>query len=1049
MNPVRDEQQLCELLGIGFTDQQLTAITAGLDQPGVIIAGAGSGKTSVMAARVVWLVGHLGVPPEQVLGLTFTNKAAAELGQRIRASLQLLGADADGDPTTSTYHAFAGSLITEHGLRLGVEPDLRLVTDASRFQRMARAIESFPDELRDVTTHVPSLVSQAMSLDAQLSEHLVEPEVMRAHDEEVIREFLSAAKPPAVLRDAASTAHKRIELSHLVDRYRAGKAHDGVMDFSDQMAWGARLALLPEVGAVLRERFGIVLLDEYQDTSVAQRDLLQALFSGPEAENGRGFPVTAVGDPAQAIYGWRGAAVGNLENFLDDFPRADGGRGRQYSLTETRRCAPEIIDAANHIAAPFYATSEAVQPLASATAPGGRVVVGLYDTIDAEITAMIDAITATPGPRRDIAILVRVARENGAIVQALREAHVPFEIVGLEGLLSQPEVLDLLALLEVVEDVTANPAMLRLLTGPRWRIGPRDLALLGRRASTLTSRLPGRDDDSTLEAELRRAVEGTDPTEIVSLADAVDDPGASCRSPLRRGRGSWRSPASSPRCAPTSEIRCSTSPAGECAPSTSISSWPRATSRVAPTTSPCCSRPSPTTPTPIGTPRCPGWSPISTPSASTPVAWRSPRRRRPTPSSCSPSTGPRVWSGPRSSSRSSRARSSRRGADGHDGSPVPRRSRVRCAATPTACPPSRSGRPRQEGLRAADREDALMEERRLAYVAFTRAARRLTVTGHYWGRTQQKPLGPSEFLITTREWLGERGIEPIHWADPPEQESTNPHLVEADGIAWPAAGPGLDGRRALAADVRAALEGRLDVPEASTADEAELDRLAALEHDLELLAVEAAESVQDVRLVPWPSRMSATSALALTKDPEEFARSLARPMPRRPSSAARFGTRFHAWIEDHYGMVGLFDPTDLPGRGDAGIDNDTELERLKETFLASEFAARTPEQIEAPFSLVLGGQQFGGRIDAAFSTTDTDGGKRYEVVDWKTNEKANADPLQLSIYRLAWAELMGVDLDRVSAAFYYVRLGETVRPGPDELLDRAGLEQALGLLPQP
>ena len=111
---------------------------------------------------------------------------------------------------------------------------------------------------------------------------------------------------------------------------------------------------------------------------------------------------------------------------------------------------------------------------------------------------------------------------------------------------------------------------------------------------------------------------------------------------------------------------------------------------------------------------------------------------------------------------------------------------------------------------------------------------------------------------------------------------------------------------------------------------------------------------------------------------------------------------------------------------------------------------RDREQIEAPFSLVLGGQQFGGRIDAVFSdpilsSAADDGAKRYEVVDWKTNAQANADPIQLSIYRLAWAELTGVDLERVTAAFYYVRLGETVRPGPDELLDRAGLEQALGL----
>ena len=1045
MNPVRDEQQLCGLLGIAFTDEQLAAITAGLDQPGVIIAGAGSGKTSVMAARVVWLVGHLGVPPERVLGLTFTNKAAAELGQRIRDSLQKLDADADGEPTTSTYHAFAGSLITEHGLRLGVEPDLRLVTDASRFQRMARAIESYPGELRDVTTHVPSLVSQAMNLDAQLSEHLVEPEVMRAHDEAVIQEFLHAPKPQAVLRDAAAAAHKRIELSHLVDRYRAGKAHDGVMDFSDQMAWGAKLALLPEVGAVLRERFGIVLLDEYQDTSVAQRDLLQALFSGRDPASGRGFPVTAVGDPAQAIYGWRGAAVGNLEHFLDDFPRADGGRGRQYGLTETRRCAPEIIDVANHVVAPFYATSDAVRPLTSATEPGGRVDVALYATIDAEITAMVDAIKATPGERRDVAILVRVARENGAIVQALREAHIPFEIVGLEGLLSQPEVLDLLALLEVVEDVTANPAMLRLLTGPRWRIGPRDLSLLGRRASDLTGRSHGRDDEATLESELRRAVEGVDPTEIVSLADAVDDPGDLPYSAEARARlqeisrlvSSVRAHVGEPlldlarRGVRALDLDLELA-AGDIAGGAdniallleAIADYSH-TDRYASLSGLVAYLDAERFYT--------GGMEVSTPSEADSVKLLTIHRAKGLewPTVFVPLVSSTIFPSGMGRPRWISSAQTLPGPLRGDADSLPVLEEWTAAA--------------RSAYVAADKDDALMEERRLAYVAFTRAARRLTVSGHYWGRTQQKPLGPSLFLTTTRDWLERRGIAPLHWADPPEQGATNPHLQQADGIPWPAAGPGLDGRRALAADVRAALDGRLELPEASETDSADLAELADLEHDLELLAIEAAEDVQDVRVVPWPSRMSATSAMALTKDPDEFARSLARPMPRRPSSAARFGTRFHAWIEDHYGMAGLFDPTDLPGRGDAGIDSDVELERLKETFLASEFAARTPEQIEAPFALVLGGQQFGGRIDAVFASTDPDGGKRYEVVDWKTNEQANADPLQLSIYRLAWAELTGVDLERVTAAFYYVRLGETVRPGSDELLDRAALEQVLGL----
>jgi DNA helicase-2/ATP-dependent DNA helicase PcrA len=515
---VRDEDHLREILGIPFTQPQMDAITAGPDRPSAIIAGAGSGKTTVMAARVVWLVGHLGVPPERVLGLTFTTKAAAELGQRIRASLERLGVDLDGEPTTATYHAFAGSLIAEHGLRLGVEPDLRIVSDASRFQRMARSIESFDGSLGAITTYVPSLVGQVMSLDGQLSEHLVSTEQLREHDLDVIHAYETADKPPAVLREAASAALRRIELSHLVERYQRAKADDGVMDFSDQMAWGARLADLPPVGEALRERFGVVLLDEYQDTSVAQRDLLQALFSGADPASGRGHPVTAVGDPAQGIYGWRGAATGNLEGFLDDFPATDGERGRLFSLVETRRCAPEIIAVANHVAAPFYASSSSVKPLESAVDAHGTVDVSLHATVDDEVHALVEGIRNTPGRLRDIAILVRVGRENGAIVQALREAHIPFEIVGLAGLLSQPEVLDVLSLLEVVEDVTANPAMLRLLTGSRWRIGPRDLALLGRRAAALSGRASRGSDDPTLEDELARAVEGTDPTEIVSLA---------------------------------------------------------------------------------------------------------------------------------------------------------------------------------------------------------------------------------------------------------------------------------------------------------------------------------------------------------------------------------------------------------------------------------------------------------------------------------------------------------------------------------------------------
>ena len=159
--------------------------------------------------------------------------------------------------------------------------------------------------------------------------------------------------------------------------------------------------------------------------------------------------------------------------------------------------------------------------------------------------------------------------------------------------------------------------------------------------------------------------------------------------------------------------------------------------------------------------------------------------------------------------------------------------------------------------------------------------------------------------------------------------------------------------------------------------------------------------------------------IRLRGDPDGFARELARPMPRPPSPAARFGTRFHAWVEARFGQQKLFDPDDLPGRGDLGIDAEDDLGELIAHFERGPFADRVPPAVEAPFALVLAGQVVRGRIDAVYAEP----GGGYLVVDWKTNVARDADPLQLALYRLAWAELAGVPLERVRAAFHYVRSG--------------------------
>ncbi|MFF3749670.1 UvrD-helicase domain-containing protein [Streptomyces sp. NPDC002018] len=526
-----DPEQLKELLGIPFTPEQTACITAP-PAPQVIVAGAGSGKTTVMAARVVWLVGSGQVAPEQVLGLTFTNKAAGELAERVRKALVRAGVtdpdviDPDhppGEPRISTYHAFAGRLLTDHGLRIGLEPTARLLADATRFQLAARVLREAPGPYPALTKTLPALVSDLLALDAELAEHLVRTGGLGAYDSALLRTLEGARLSNAELRKVPETVAARGELLDLVGRYREAKRARDLLDFGDQIALSAELASTrAEVGAILRDEFRVVLLDEYQDTSVAQRLLLSGLFGG-----GTGHAVTAVGDPCQAIYGWRGASVANLDDFPEHFPYADGTPAARFSLSENRRSGGRLLDLANALAEPLRAMHEGVEALRPA--PGaerdGVVRCALLPTHAEEIEWLADSLAhlvRTGKEPGEIAVLCRTAGDFPEIQGALVAREVPVEVVGLSGLLHLPEIADLVAMCEVLQDPGANASLVRLLTGPRWRIGPRDLALLGRRARLLVHRGGGEDGEDDLDARLAAAVEGTDPAEVISLADALD-----------------------------------------------------------------------------------------------------------------------------------------------------------------------------------------------------------------------------------------------------------------------------------------------------------------------------------------------------------------------------------------------------------------------------------------------------------------------------------------------------------------------------------------------
>lgn len=1192
---ITDPEQLKELLGIPFTPEQTECITAE-PAPQVIVAGAGSGKTTVMAARVVWLVGTGQVAPEQVLGLTFTNKAAGELAERVRTALVKAGVtdpdviDPDnppGEPVISTYHAFAGRLLTDHGLRIGLEPTSRLLADATRYQLAARVLREAPGPYPALTRSFPDLVGDLLTLDSELSEHLVTTGDLRAHDAELLRTLESARLTNADLRKVPEAAAARRELAELVGRYRAAKRERDLLDFGDQIALSATLASTrPEVGEILRDEFRVVLLDEYQDTSVAQRILLAGLFGG-----GTGHPVTAVGDPCQAIYGWRGASVANLDDFPEHFARPDGRPATRQSLSENRRSGGRLLDLANGLAEPLRAMHAGVEALRPA--PGaerdGLVRCALLSTHAEEIGWLADSIAhlvRTGKAPAEIAVLCRTATDFAEIQGALVARDIPVEVVGLSGLLHLPEVADLVAVCEVLQDPGANASLVRLLTGPRWRIGPRDLALLGRRARLLVSHArAGADDDP--DRRLAAAVEGVDPAEVISLADALDtfletpieaagdddglpfSPDARVRfarlaAELRDLRRSLADPLMDVLhrvLAVTGlEVELSASPHALAArrretlsnfldTAASFASGDGEASLLAF----------------LGFLRTaaqyekgldnalPGGEntvKVLTAHKSKGLEWDVVAVPGLVDGTFPSGQGREKWTA--------------------QGKVLPHRLRGDADTLPDVDTWDAKG---IKAFHEAMKAHQHTEELRLGYVTFTRPRSLLLGSGHWWGPSQKRTRGPSDFLHALYDHCAAGHGEIEVWADEPAEDEENPALrAAAADHAWPLPldDEALARRRAAAETVLAHLERvashdeahpgadagrgrrhpypaahdpgshddpewppppeddtppydeydeydgydgydedglpedgfpegglpgehspRGGFPESALPEDDDSDwdfwvterpgarlagrgserptvphqaqgpadrrhpretgterltpeearTLASWDRDLDALTGELMRARASVTHVPLPASLTASQLVRLAADPDGFAQELARPMPRPPQRAARRGTRFHAWVESRFEELRLpmLDPEDLPG-GEAEIADEHDLETLKDAFERSPYAHRTPYRVEVPFQLAIAGRVVRGRIDAVYRNGEGEE-TTYEIVDWKTGHGRTADPLQLALYRLGWAERQGVPLESVTAVFLYVRDGEVVRP--DGLPDRAALERLL------
>ena len=1095
------------------TDQQEKVITAPL-KPTLVVAGAGSGKTATMSARVTYLVASGQVDPSQVLGLTFTRKATHELRERIENRLGQLyrypgwtpsstrsntdeSASADapstaagpstaaeaggsnsqvqeltavaGEATVATYNSFAGSLVREWGLEVGLETDTAVLTPASSWQIMYELMENWGQEFEEPFSSLDSATELALQVANSLNENLLSVDEARelmadlGQNLKDLRSVRGAAK--AIDAKSLPAMTKRIQVLDLVERYIDYKRENSLVDFGDQVALACRIVTDERVGprviAQYRDRFKAVLLDEFQDTSVAQTILLSRLFAG--------CGVVAVGDPNQAIYGWRGASSAALGQFHRHF---SNGAGPVLQLSTAWRNDPQILQAANRISDPLRASGQVkVEKLVKRPGVGderGKVWAARVQDGLAEAELIAKFLAQRWSPSKSMAVLCRTRSQFTPIVAALIERGIPVEVVGLGGLLDVPEVADVRALMSVALDPTSADRLMRLidLVG----IDAADLDVVWSFARELVNARASA-GQSSAEPLLAEAL-----SEIVVNFAAFE---AFCK-----------------------KYACALSPAGlyqakrlgrilqEANGAANLElvdfiSWAEralgldveAAARVD----------------------------VNEVGARALAALRAQATSF---KAQNPEAGAQVFLGWLNA-----AQDQERGLELPEVEPAPGAVQVLTVHASKGLEwdivvvpglveanfPSYRSRPKEDytvlanswitqvsefphtlrrdydslppcpfiGLSPQAGKDAILaageeyrselgkwevaEERRLAYVAYTRARSQLLLTTSHYAALSKTPKMTSRFLKELErsqmvqfladderdDDLSNRALDQSSVSVWPHQLDAlasleEPGVADVPGQAVLGKQAGLSLRLRAAALVSAAggcqgagSEEALQIPEGLAPQLDDWWRQARL------LLQERQIRQENGQEIVLPSHLAATAMAKVGK--EDFIMSLRRPLPPPPSKAARLGTAFHEEMSQRLNSEGTLlslaeagsdrlSPADRKQVND-WLDNVAELEILQ---------GYSPYATEIDQEIRLAGFNVRCRIDAVFKAVEK-GRAQWLIVDWKTGgQRVRVD--QLSLYVHAWAASQGVDISQVRAAYVYVQDGHVDELRPRQII---------------
>jgi DNA helicase II / ATP-dependent DNA helicase PcrA len=459
------------------TPEQIEALSA--PTPLLILAGAGTGKTTVVTHRIADLIASGDATPHEILALTFADKAATEMAERLGALMDQQGrGEAGMEVTCRTFHSLGADVVREYAPLLGMESDFRVLSTPEGWQLLSRVLDDLDFQAIELPMGgIGRLMNGLLGFFSQAKDHMVGPEDLDS--------FISREEKRLSALSAVAAEYWQARLAALRDvsvayrAYEEAKRRHGYLDYGDLLLLPVKLFRAhPDVREVYRWRYRHLFVDEYQDTNYSQRTLLLELLS-PEAR------VVVIGDDDQSIYGWRGAVIRNILDFPNE-PVVKAAGANQRFLTVNRRSGPPILDIANAVVSQLdyrYPKKLSYMP-DSVPATVGHYVAAtdeaegrwIADTIEKlHGTSEVTDPTGKKWGHGVFAVLCRKRSLFQPVARALAQRGIPYELVSGSGFYGRWEIRDALSYLRVLADPADNIALTRVLQSPSWRLSDRDL----------------------------------------------------------------------------------------------------------------------------------------------------------------------------------------------------------------------------------------------------------------------------------------------------------------------------------------------------------------------------------------------------------------------------------------------------------------------------------------------------------------------------------------------------------------------------------------------